>query len=300
VQPPPESIRRQLERLLASDAFLNARRLSRFLRYVVERSLAGERDRLKEYTIGIEVFDRDTQYDPRVDSIVRVEAGRLRSKLEEYYQGAGREDDVIINVQRGGYAPLFEARQTVPAAAPFPDLAGAKAPRSRPLWGSRRALAAGSATIVAVLAALAAWDASRSPPPPASAITLAVLPFSTYSGQAPDDALAALMTDGVTGELVQIGSLDVVSSASARRFAAIDRSLREVAAALDADLLMQGRVTAVGDSVTVEALLVDGKHDHKIWIEEFAGTTASIEELERRIAAAAANGAAKFAGRQTE
>ena len=85
-QPSAEDVRRQLGRLLASDGFANADRMSRFLRYVVERTLAGESDRLKEYAIGVDVFDRNEAYDPRIDSIVRVEAARLRSKVDEYVQ----------------------------------------------------------------------------------------------------------------------------------------------------------------------------------------------------------------------
>lgn len=86
---PAEAITAELDRILASKGFANAGRLSRLLRYVVERTLAGEADQLKEYAVGVEVFDRDDKYDPRLDSIVRVEAGRLRSRLEEYYNGEG-------------------------------------------------------------------------------------------------------------------------------------------------------------------------------------------------------------------
>ena len=84
MEPTAEEVRQQLDRILASDLFANADRLSRFLRYVVERTLAGEGDQLKEYAVGVGVFDRGEQYDPRVDSIVRVEASRLRTKIDEY------------------------------------------------------------------------------------------------------------------------------------------------------------------------------------------------------------------------
>ena len=83
MSPSAEEVRRQLDRLLASPGFVNAGRMSRFLKFVVEKTLAGEGERLKEYVIGVEVFDRGTDYDPRVDAIVRVEAARLRAKLVE-------------------------------------------------------------------------------------------------------------------------------------------------------------------------------------------------------------------------
>ena len=102
-RPDADAIRAQLDRLLASRGFAGAGRLSRFLRYVVERTLAGEGDEVKEYVVGVEVFDRREPYDPRVDSIVRVEAGRLRSKLDEYYIGEGADDEIRISLPRGGY-----------------------------------------------------------------------------------------------------------------------------------------------------------------------------------------------------
>ena len=110
MQPTPDEVRAELERVLASGSFAGTSRLSRFLRFVVEQSLAGEAERLKEYVIGVEVFDRDERYDPRIDSIVRVEAGRLRARLDEYYRGAGAIDVVAIVLEKGSYAPAFVRR----------------------------------------------------------------------------------------------------------------------------------------------------------------------------------------------
>jgi len=117
MQPTPDEVRAALERVLASSSFASTNRLSRFLRFVVERTLAGQAERLKEYVIGVEVFDRNERYDPRIDSIVRVEAGRLRAKLDEYYRGAGGGDLVAIRLEKGGYAPYFERRGDAQAAA---------------------------------------------------------------------------------------------------------------------------------------------------------------------------------------
>ncbi|MBI1732929.1 MAG: tetratricopeptide repeat protein [Gammaproteobacteria bacterium] len=94
-----------MDKILASDGFRRAERQCRFLRYIVEHRLAGTTDRLKGYTIGLDVFDREPSFDPNLDSIVRVEAGRLRTKLREYYQGSGRDDAIYIDLARGSYAP---------------------------------------------------------------------------------------------------------------------------------------------------------------------------------------------------
>ena len=109
VEPTPEEVRAQLERLLASETLATAARLRRFLRFIVERTLDGKGEQLKEYAVGIEVFERDERYDPRIDSIVRVEAGRLRARLQEYYTQAGCDDTVIVRIPRGGYVPRFRA-----------------------------------------------------------------------------------------------------------------------------------------------------------------------------------------------
>ena len=112
--PEADAVRGQLDRILASPGFANADRLSRFLRFVVERTLDGEGDQLKEYRLATEVFDRPSDYDPRLDSIVRVEARRLRSKLAEYFEGPGRTDPVLIRVEKGGYAATFESAPAGP------------------------------------------------------------------------------------------------------------------------------------------------------------------------------------------
>src|SRR3974377_1399410 len=80
---PPDAIRGQLERILNSKAFARSPRISRFLSFVVEQTLAGQENKLKEYLLGVEVFGRLDSFDPRIDSIVRVEARRLRFKLEK-------------------------------------------------------------------------------------------------------------------------------------------------------------------------------------------------------------------------
>ncbi|OGT81046.1 MAG: hypothetical protein A3H91_17275 [Gammaproteobacteria bacterium RIFCSPLOWO2_02_FULL_61_13] len=108
---PPEAIRTQVERITASDVFRRADRQCRFLRYVVDHSLAGTTDRLKGFTIGLDVFDRDSSFDPNLDSIVRVEAGRLRTKLRDYYQDPGRQDPILIDLPRGSYAPSISRRE---------------------------------------------------------------------------------------------------------------------------------------------------------------------------------------------
>src|SRR5580700_10663112 len=106
------AIREQLLRLLESSIFVHSLRLSRFLRFTVETTLAGQAETLKEYLIGTEVYDRKPPYHPSVDSIVRSEARRLRNKLKQYYESVGKDDSVFIYYRPGGYAPVFRLQRT--------------------------------------------------------------------------------------------------------------------------------------------------------------------------------------------
>src|ERR1700674_1706181 len=100
-----EAIREELARILESSIFVQSDRLGRFLRYTIETTLAGDAETLKEYLIGTEVYDRRPPYHPSMDSIVRSEARRLRSKLKEYYDSTGKYAPVHIHYRPGSYVP---------------------------------------------------------------------------------------------------------------------------------------------------------------------------------------------------
>jgi tetratricopeptide (TPR) repeat protein len=102
------AVREELDRVLRSATFAHSHRIRRFLQFVVEEYLGDRQHRLKEYLIGLEVFGQSDSFDPRVDSIVRVEARRLQAKLDEYYAGDGSESALRIQLRKGSYVPLFE------------------------------------------------------------------------------------------------------------------------------------------------------------------------------------------------
>lgn len=104
---PAEAVRTQLDKILTSKAFARSPRISRFLTFVVEQTLEGQESKLKEYLLGVEVFGRLDSFDPRIDSIVRVEARRLRYKLDRYYETEGQNDPVYIQFRKGCYVPSF-------------------------------------------------------------------------------------------------------------------------------------------------------------------------------------------------
>jgi hypothetical protein len=132
-------IHHQLNRILASKTFSQVDRLKRFASFIVQEAVANRGGDLKEYVIGIQVFGKESSFDPRTDPIVRVQARRLRARLAKYYSEEGQADEVIVDLPKGGYAPLFRRRETTTvkpslgatlvskntvAVMPFADLSG--------------------------------------------------------------------------------------------------------------------------------------------------------------------------------
>jgi TolB-like protein len=242
--PPEGDVRVQLERILAASPFANSIRSQRFLRYVVEHSLREEDEPIKEYAIALEAFDRDPSYDPSVDATVRVEAGRLRSRLRDYYADAGRNDPLLIEIPRGSYRAVFSQR----VAHALPEKANAR-PEPPPVQSElpprreRRPLLWGATAALLVLVLVLGMDkfqrdrqaghARRSDAP----IVLAVLPFSNQTGSDKNNYL----TDGITDNLIRLFSelprLRVVSRA------AIDRTDRKnIVSRLGATELLTGEL----------------------------------------------------------
>ena len=106
-QPTSEEVRAQLARIVASPDFDVPERSRGFLRYVVEETLAGRGERIKGYTVAVEVFGRDAAVDTNVDPVVRIEAGRLRRALERYYLMAGEAEPVLIRHPKGRLHPCL-------------------------------------------------------------------------------------------------------------------------------------------------------------------------------------------------
>src|SRR5437867_3138558 len=114
---PPDSVRRQVQKILDSPGFSRSERLGAFLRFVIEETLQGHREQLKETVIGTAVYGKEADYDPKAAAVVRVEAGKLRARLGEYYAGPGRSDPVFIEIPKGSYAPVWSS-PTAPPVSP--------------------------------------------------------------------------------------------------------------------------------------------------------------------------------------
>jgi TolB-like protein len=302
--PDADAVRAQLERILASPGFANADRLSRFLRFVVERTLDGEGDQLKEYRLGTEVFDRPADYDPRLDSIVRVEARRLRSKLAEYYEGPGQSDPTIIRVDKGGYTATFETATDQPTTPESvvrttpesierttPESIEKTTPESIVADTSRpnRSLAFALAIAALFVAVLAGWHVvGRNTASASSRIQVAVLPLARYD-EGPEvvpEALADALTDGLIAELARHAAVEVTSRTSVMPYRERHVPLSTIATELGVQAVVEGRVQVTGTRLWVEVRLVDARRDRKVWVDDFAGDTSDRRALERRVAAA--------------
>jgi Tol biopolymer transport system component len=120
----PEDIRAELGRIIGSRTFSSSARLSRLLSHTVEETLAGRGDRIKEYSLALEVFDRGESFDPKIDPIVRMYAGKLRDRLRQYYEQEGSGGPLRIELPKGSYVPGF--RVTATNGAPFHSAAASR------------------------------------------------------------------------------------------------------------------------------------------------------------------------------
>src|ERR1019366_369960 len=102
--------RAQVERILQSETFRSAEVLRHLLRFLADKSIEGEADQLKEYSIGLDALGKPPTYDPRHDAIVRIQVGRLRQKLADYYRTEGKEDPVGIDLPKGHFKLIWEPR----------------------------------------------------------------------------------------------------------------------------------------------------------------------------------------------
>ena len=280
--PSAESLEPHLSRLLESPGFVGSERLRRFVRYTVESCLEGRSDRIKEYVLGTEVFDRGKDFDPRIDPIVRVEAGRLRAKLEQYYAGEGAEEAIRIHYPKGGYVPVFEQVSGVADGSP-PALSRSFSPR----------LLMGVAAVLVIAGAVFFWPprreaagAERKTPsaPVDSAISLAVLPLQGYGGKA-GVQLAEVVTEALITELAKISGLEVRSRTSVMAYQGVGRPISGIAQELDVTVIVEGGVIASARDVVLKIRLVNAARDAKVWVQSYSSSEDQIVALQEQVAA---------------
>src|SRR5450631_2475272 len=218
---PAEAVRTELERVLSSRVFSGSERLTKFLRFVVEQSIGGQTNPLKEWLLGVRVFGRSESFDPRVDAIVRVEAGRLRAKLALYYETEGRNDSVEIQLHKGGYAPAFHARSSLPGQIAQPAARGPEPSTSK----------------------------QRNTDLP----SIVVLPFVNLSADPDNEYFSDGLTEEVITELTRIEGLQVIARSTAFRYKGQAQDLRQVGVELNVSAALEGSVRRIGDRLRITA-----------------------------------------------
>jgi TolB-like protein len=246
-----QAIRNELSRILESSMFIQSDRLSRFLRFTVEITLAGKAEMLKEYLIGTEVYDRKPSYHPSEDSIVRSEARRLRSKLKEYYESIGKDDAVLIFYRPGSYVPAFRLQ--------------CRRNGNGTLTGS------GPGEL---------FTAARG-------IRIAVLPFLDASRSALSGVCAQLITDELIHELVRTDGLRVTAASSVAPLVAQALDVPSLARKLDVQIVFEGTVREDNNQLRITSRVVNAD-GFQIWSERFEteSDTQSLCKLSERIASA--------------
>lgn len=248
VGPTSVSVRAELEKILASSTFVRSQRISRFLRYTVEQTLAGQGDSLKEYLIATEVYDKPETMDPRFDPIVRVEAGRLRSKLREYYETDGREDEVIISFRKRSYAPAFMFRHE-----------DSEMPRSL----QADYLVQGVSSI-------------------------AVLPFADMSRRHDQEYFCDGLTEEVINVLAQHQGLRVVARTSVFQYKGQANDIRKIGSQLGVSAVLEGSIRKYGNRMRVTAQLNGANDGFHVWSETYDRDMKDMfalqDELSRTIA----------------
>ena len=241
----PEAITEQLHRILASEDFQASARLKRLLEFLVLETLAGRGGDLKAYTIALGVFGREPSFDPQADPTVRVEAGKLRSKLERYYY-INSDDPIRIDVPKGGYVPSFR-----PGVAVTVESAPADAE-------ARAAAQRGGESV------------SNTP-------SMAVLPFTNIGNNIEIEYFAEGLTEEITVSLTRFDDLIISNSYTSRQLKSSTQDIGEIARGLGVRFVLHGSVQISGSALRVFATLTDAATGSNLWAEKFEGQLAASE-----------------------
>ncbi len=265
--PDAPQIRRELDRILTSPEFRSAGRRSRLLQYLVEKAIAGEQ--ITEYAIGLDVFDKPAEYDPRIDPVVRVEMGRVRSRLADYYAAAGRTSPLRIEIPKRSHVPIFLAapQGTAPEPAPRPPRA-----RSRMIAGASLAVIA--LALVAFLIARQ-WISSRN-----HLNSVVVLPFQNLTGDPQKEYLADGITEQLTDSLAHVPDLRVVARTSAFQFKGKGMDVRQIGQRLDADAVVEGSLRSMNGRLLLTVQVNRSGDGYHIVSQTFEGAPQDLEKLE--------------------
>ena len=240
-------VREQLQRILSSDGFVASARNRRFLEYVVEETLAGRADRIKAYSIATSVFGRGPDFNPDLDSIVRIEAGRLRRSIDHYYLTAGGADALRISIPKGSYAPVFTPAQSSPAEA----VLGVRTPPIPQALTNRRGPA------------------------------VFVMNFEEEGDQSAFPNFTRGLTRLLIVGLTRFTDLFVYGSETTKAFGNPGDAKKFVADNA-IDFILTGGTTISADHFSLDVMLIDASTGRSVWAESFERTLAPTQIFSAR------------------
>ena len=240
----PDEVHAELERVLGDSIFANAEKMKRFLRFVVLETLEGRGDHLNEALVGMEVYSREGAFDPRLDSTVRVEAGRLRAKLREFYESQGDTGRLRIEIPKGSYKPIFKRLKETSSSKSAQGLLK-KPPRAR---------------------------------------TIAVLPFADMSPQKDHEYFGDGLAEELMFALSRLPNLRVVSQTSVFAFKGKGMDVREIGRQLDVECIIEGSVRKAEQQLRITVRLTEVGTGFQIWSEVFERSLKDVFEIQQQIA----------------
>ncbi|MBY3027082.1 adenylate cyclase [Rhizobium leguminosarum] len=272
----PETIKNQLARIVVSPEFPQVGRSAAFLSYVVEETLAGRGDRIKGYTIAVEVFKRFAGY-TQDDPVVRIEAGKLRRALERYYLTAGRGDPVLIEIPKGGYVPTFTSLPTGHPGNVPPEVLP---PRPADTRGALNWRLSAGALAIALAAGIGiglfgAKSILRSmPTPDQDGPTLVVAPFANLGGGPQVELYATGLTEELLTALPRFKEIKVFGRETSRALPS-DVATSRIRNELGARFLLAGGVRLSGNRVRITARLLDTGNGAILWSQDYDDAQSS-------------------------
>ncbi len=295
----PDEFRAQVARILASDEMESAPRNKQLLQYLVDEQLAGRGARLKGYTIGLEVFERDASFDPQTDTVVRVQAGRLRRSLELFYARDGAGDDIIVELPRGSYAPVASRRDTgaSPAEAEPDDAMPAPPPAAEDNQTRRRRLMLLAPIYVVAACALAIvvgllWTQTKTSDiiseearlegdlESVTAVSgefrpvVAVVPFAAPSENPIEERLAIGLSRQIVADLARFRHLYVVGINDGRDRSSVAGPPHGVT------FIVDGIVRVERISFRITATLIDAQTSGILWSQTYTRTNVTHDLLD--------------------
>ena len=250
------AVLRELQRILSSQTFRRAPRLTELLKYVVHRSF--NEGTIHERIVAREVFGKDEQFDPATDPTIRVQYGRLRRRLDQYFAKEGANDPVRIRVREREYKPMFEAQ-----GATEPDISVVGAPESQESSTGR---------------------GTPSRKPEHTRPSIVVLPFSNFTNDPGQDVFCYGLTDDVISGLAPLPSVEVVARGSAFQFKNDSVDIRSVGRELGVGMVLEGSVRMESGQTRVSVQLAKVEDGFAFWSNTFDGATDGGIETQKEIA----------------